>query len=82
MDISSVDELAPLVSRPGIPSTVPDTRRSYQKQLAVYFILASTLFERVAFYSLAANLVRNLKSPILLNGKSTHWIVIFIFSGK
>jgi hypothetical protein len=56
MDASDLEEIVPLISIHGIPTTVRDTREAYQKQLAVYLILASTLFERIAFYILAATL--------------------------
>lgn len=52
MNASDIDEIAPLMSRPGIPPPVPDNRPSFHKKLAVFFILASTLFERMAFFSL------------------------------
>jgi hypothetical protein len=79
------EEAAPLISRPGIPARVRDNRRSHEKQLAVYFILASTLFERIAFYSLENNI--NLFFPS--NVTTFNWdpqhsptALLYIFSGK
>ena len=62
MDINNEEEAAPLISRPGIPTAVQDKRSPREKQRAVYIILASTLFERIAFYTLASNLAFNLAS--------------------
>jgi len=76
------DQSTVLIPTPGIPRAIRDTREAYQKQLAVYLILASILFERMAFYSLASNLVLYLKSNKL------HWhpkysvTALNIFYGK
>jgi hypothetical protein len=56
MDRPTTDDITPLIPKSGIPRPVRDSRETYQKQLAVYLILASTVFERIAFYVLAANL--------------------------
>ncbi len=49
MDMANVEEGRQLISRQSIPSEVRDIRRPYQQQLAVYFILNSTFFEKFAF---------------------------------
>lgn len=73
---------APLVSRSGIPTAVRDTRKPHERQRAVYIILASTLLERIAFYTLAANIALNIES-VKDSGKfSIGSIASFIFSGK
>jgi hypothetical protein len=83
MDWPTVEESMPFVPKSGIPKAIPDKRQPYQKQLAMVFILASILFERAAFYSLANNLVVNLDSDELLDWKPSHSsIASFIFSGK
>ncbi len=78
--MSSVEEITPLISRSGIPTTVRDTRQRYQKQLAVYLILASTLFERIAFYILAATLAIT-ADPLDCNSLQGPFTT-FIFTGK
>ncbi len=77
------EEETPLVSRYGIPIALRDNRKPYQKQLAVYLILASLLCERIAFYSIAANLPLSLgpNAPIPWNYENI-LIASFIFSGK
>lgn len=85
MDSSYEDEeqeAAPLVPRPGIPTAIRDTRKPYQKQLAIKLILASLLFERISFYSIAANLVTSLGSNSILKWKYPDTLIAtFIFSG-
>jgi hypothetical protein len=83
MDASIKEEAAPLIPRHGIPTAVRDNRKPYQKQLAVYLILASLLCERIAFYSIAANLPLSLgpNAPIPWNYENI-LIASFIFSGK
>ncbi len=83
MDWSTAGEEIPFARITGIPRAIPDKRQPYEKQLAMVFILASILFERAAFYSLANNLVVNLDSDELLDWKPSHSsIASFIFSGK
>jgi hypothetical protein len=81
MDTSDADAITPLIPVSGITTAARDTRRPYQKQLAIYLILASTLFERIAFYSLAANFAPSIQLP---NDTpcSTHIVGTLIFSGK
>lgn len=77
------EEAAPLISVSGIPTAVRDIRQPYERQRAVYFILASTLFERMAFYTLAANIALNLESIKDNGGQfSISSIASFIFAGK
>jgi hypothetical protein len=82
MAASNVQEIIPLIPKPGIPDRVRDNRWPYQKKLAVYCILASTLFERIAFYSLMANIVLILKSPKFAWNPSDSATAVHIFSGK
>ena len=53
---SNTDEIAPLMPIIGIPAAVPDRREPYEKTRAVYFILATTMLERIAYYALVATL--------------------------
>ncbi len=82
MATSNVNEATPIIPRPNTLLPVPDNRSKYQKQLSVYIILASILFERIAFYSLAANLI------LYLNSEKLHWkskqsvTALNIFYGK
>lgn len=76
-------ESAPLISRYGIPALTKDNRKDYEKKRAVYFILTSTLFERIAFYALMTSLFATLQLS-----EPFHWdprhsqIALFIFSGN
>ena len=81
MDTPNESETALLVPIPGITSAVRDTRSPFQKKLAIYLILGSTLFERIAFYSLAGNFAPSIR---LADDKpcSNNIIGTFIFSGK
>lgn len=81
MNTLELEEKRPLIFIEGIPAKVRDSRWNYQKQLAVYFILASTLFERIGFYSLAANIVLFLKSPDFAWDPSDSATALYIFSG-
>jgi hypothetical protein len=65
MNGAEINETSLLISRTGIPYDVPDNQRPYQRQLAIYFILASTTLERLAFYSLVINLVITLQTSEL-----------------
>jgi hypothetical protein len=82
MNDLSTSESSLLISRSGVPFDVPDNRRPYQRQLAIYFILASTTLERIAFYSLVINLVIILQSSELDWDSGNSITVSFIFSGK
>ncbi len=77
------EEVIPLVSRPGIFSPVRDIRQNYERQLAVYLILASILFERIAFYSIATNITVTLQSNQTFKWSPQHSSTVSnIFSGK
>lgn len=79
----SEHDLSISVSEPGIIAPARHTRRPHEKQLAVYLILASTFFERIAFYTISANLVHNLDSNTSLNHNTiSSYIASFMFSGK
>ncbi len=87
MDTSYEEEAAPLIPRYGIPAAVRDTRKPYQKQLAVYIILASTLFERIAFFALTTNISLTLKSNRATfvsdwNPRYSPTGLLYIFLGK
>ena len=73
--------VTPLITRDGIPPAVPDDRKDYEKQRAKYIILASTLFERMAFYSLAVNLVIDLNSSQLNWDSTSSTTISLIFFG-
>jgi hypothetical protein len=61
-DDNSVNERAPLVFRTSSVSVKTDNRTQFQRRLAVWSILLAVGFERLAFYSLAGNLVLFLTS--------------------
>ncbi|CAF1532994.1 unnamed protein product, partial [Adineta steineri] len=57
MTDTSIDEVSPLIFHSSrIPNT-PDNRTQFQRKLSVWLILISAGLERLAFYSLAGNLV-------------------------
>jgi hypothetical protein len=81
--MARIDDSMPLIFRPGISRKERDSRQPRQKQLAVYFILGTTLLERIAFYALVTNLVLTLRSSELLHWDPRHsQTAFFIFSGK
>lgn len=53
---SNTDEIAPLMPIIGIPTPINDRRESHEKTRAVYFILVTTILERIAYYALVATL--------------------------
>ena len=77
-----VDEVSPLIFHPATIPNVPDNRTEFQKKLSMWLILLSAGFERLAFYSLAGNLV------LFLTSDNIQWTPIhsvtasFIFLGK
>ena len=79
---STLSETTALLRRTGVPAAVPDNRSRSEKQRGVYLILASTIFERLAFYSLAINLVFNLNYSELNWNRSNSATVSFLFFGK
>lgn len=80
MNRTDVEDITPLIPKHGIPTNVRDTRQTYQKQLAIYLILASTLFERIAYYALAATLA--ITADPLQCRSSKGPLVALIFTGK
>ncbi len=86
MDASSEQETTPLIPRYGIPAPIRDKRKPYQKQLAVYFILASTLFERIAFYSLENNVdllfSQNITTSTSWNPRKSSTGLLLMFFGN
>ncbi len=82
MDESSIGDITTVIPVSSPPLAVSDNRRPYEKQLAVFLILTSTIFERLAFYSLAINLVVVLKSSELKWNSSTSTTASFIFFGR
>jgi hypothetical protein len=83
MDTSNEEEIVPLIPNDSIPTTARDTRRPYQKQLALYFVLASILFESIAFSSLNLTLPHSLHFNETLNWTYEHSsIAEYIFAGK
>ncbi|CAF4175102.1 unnamed protein product [Rotaria sp. Silwood2] len=81
MTDTSVDEVSPLIFRNTHISNVPDNRTIFQRKLSVWLILVSAGLERLAFYSLAGNLI------LFLTSNNIHWTSIhsvtasFIFLG-
>ena len=83
MSNSDFDDSTPLLHNYGIPTPIRDDRKDYQKRLAVYLILTSILFERIAFYTLAANLALGLNSDTQSFSKTENpAILTFIFLGN
>jgi len=79
---ATTDEVAPLIFQPRRVGPKTDTRTPFQRNLAVYLILFSAGFERLAFYSLAGNLTFFLDST-LIKWRFPHTIIApLIFLGK
>ncbi|CAF4654437.1 unnamed protein product [Rotaria sp. Silwood1] len=81
MNEHDTNESSLLIPRPGVPYDEPDNRRSYQRQLAIYSILASTTLERLAFYSLVINLIFTLQLSELDWDPANSVTASFIFFG-
>lgn len=75
MDKVNIQEVVQPVAR-------DDNRQNYQKKLAIYFILTSVLFERMAFYGLSLNLLFFLKSDELNWNSENSSNAVYIFTGK
>jgi dipeptide/tripeptide permease len=77
----NVDEVSPLIFPVTRAPKISDNRTAFHRKLSVWLILLSAGFERLAFYSLAGNLV------LFLTSDSIHWTPIhsvttsFIFLG-
>jgi hypothetical protein len=79
----TADETTILVSNNDMSATVNDTRKPYEKQLALYLIIASISLESLAFFALDANLPLSLHFNETLNWTSDHSsISAYIFNGK
>ena len=72
MSVTDRDEGTPLVSIHSIPHVGPDKRTSKEKQRAVNFILASTLFERIAFYAFINTLFTTLQKDDPFHWNNQH----------
>jgi hypothetical protein len=78
----NLDELAPLMFHTSRVPSKTDNRTQFQKRLAVWLILLSVAFERLAFYSLAGNLILFLTSNHI-RWTSLHSITAsLVFFGK
>ncbi len=78
----SIDEASPLIFHPSHAPIRPDNRTQFEKRLAVWLILLSVCFERLAFYSLAGNLVLFLTSNAICWSSLHSVTASFIFFGK
>jgi hypothetical protein len=82
MTDTSIDETSPLIYHHRRLSDTSDEQTISQQRISVWLILLSAGFERLAFYSLAGNLV------LFLTSGNIHWsithsiLVSFIFLGK
>ena len=78
----NIDELCPLVFHPKHIPTKNDNRTRIQKTLSVWLILIAVGFERLAFYSLAGNLVLFLTSDSIRWTSFNSITASLIFYGK
>jgi dipeptide/tripeptide permease len=81
MTDTNVDEISPLISHIARNSNTSDERTVFQRNISVWLILLSAGFERLAFYSLAGNLVLFLTSDLIQWSSTNSVIVSFIFLG-
>lgn len=82
MTDTNVDEISPLIFNADRTSNTPDDRTQFEQKISVWLILLSAGLERLAFYSLAGNLVLFLTSDNI-NWTTVHSITAsFIFLGK
>jgi hypothetical protein len=83
MNASTEDETEPLTPNDDIPTAARDTRRPYQRQIAVYLILASIVFQLTAYYVLDANITSTLNQNTTLNWTDHNSSAAsYIFEGK
>jgi hypothetical protein len=83
MNAPSEEETEPLNPNDDIPTAARDTRRPYQRQLAVYFILVSIVFQLTAYYVLDANMTSTLNQNGTLNWTDHNSSTAsYIFEGK
>ena len=77
------DEEIPLFANDGIPNAIPDKRLPHEKQRAVYFVLISTFFERIAFFAFVNTLFIALQSENPFYWSNQHSkTASYIFSGQ
>ena len=82
MTDESISEISPLISRSNRITDLSDHQTEKQRKFSVWLILLSAGFERLAFYSLAGNLVLFLTSDHI-RWSSTHSVIVsLIFLGK
>lgn len=82
MEDGNIDEIAPLIFHTSRVPPKKDNRTQFHKRLAVWLILLAVGFERLAYYSLAGNLILFLTSNHI-RWTSLHSITAsFIFYGK
>ena len=82
-EVTRDEEETSIESISEFPTASQDTQQSYKKQSAVFLILGSVLFERVAFYSIAANLTLSLGETTPLQWQYQNILIAaFIFTGK
>ena len=62
MNDVTVDEISPRILHSASLSRTSDNRSDFQRKVSIWLILSSAGFERLAFYSLAGNLVLFLTS--------------------
>jgi hypothetical protein len=83
MDATNEEETMSRIYKSNIHTVVPDPREPYEQKLALYFILACTFFERIAFYALMNILFTTLQwhDPLVWDIHNSQ-TALFIFSGK
>ena len=80
MDILHSEERAETDDNASIPETNRNIRSANKNQLAVHLILASIVFESIAFYASTGNIGSVVK---ILNWNKTHGSeASYIFTGK
>lgn len=83
MAASNESEIDPLLVGSIINQSLSDSRTEPTKKRAIYFVVACTLFERIAFYALVNTLFSTLRWYDPFNWTNVHsQTASFIFSGK
>jgi hypothetical protein len=82
MSDTNIDEVAPLMFHYSRVPTKTDNRTQFQKNLAVWLILLAVGLERLAFYSLAGNLILFLTSDHIQWSTAHSTTASFVFFGK
>lgn len=79
---SDDEEVTSLLSSSNSHAAGRDYRTPHQKQLAVYLILASLLFETIAFYTVVTNLIVSMTPNTPRNWAHTDVLIAsFVFTG-